>query len=139
MAAVANKFISPQVIKSATAVATNAGTDVGDAPTNTVKLIAAGPNGARYTKVSASPRATVSATQLRLFRSSDGGVTKRWFKSELMAAQNVGSPWNTKMVSTDLGYSDVNPLMLGANEEVYVSIGVALLAGIVFDAEGGDF
>lgn len=139
MPATPNSFISPQTIKTATAVVTLAGTDVSDTPNNTVLLYKAGPNGARVTKVAATPRATVTAAQLRLFRSHDAGATKRLFKSELMPAQTVASPWTSKVLSTDLGYSDVLPLILGPSEELHISIGVALAAGIVFDAEGGDY
>ena len=137
MAATPNAFISPQAIKTAAAVVTLAGTDVSDAPTNTALLYKAGPNGARLTKVAATPRAAATASRLQLFRSLDAGVTKRWFKSVLMPAQSFAV--TTVMASTDFGYSDINPLILGPNEELHVSSAVAMTAGIVFDAEGGDF
>lgn len=137
MPATPNAFISPQVIKTHTAVVTGAGTDVSDAPTNTVKLIPSSANGGRYTKVSAMPRATVTASRLHLFRSSDAGVTKRWFRSAGMLAQSLSN--TAKAEATDFLYSDANPLIVGPGEEIYVSSAVALVAGIVFDAEGGDF
>lgn len=137
MTVTANSIITPQTPRAATAVAATANSTYSDTPTNTVALITAGANGARITKLTALARATVTATELQLFRSLDAGTTKRFFRSKLMAAYTVAQ--TTENVATDFGYSDDNPLVLGANEVLYAAIGVTLGGGIVFSAEGADY
>jgi hypothetical protein len=133
-----NSIVTPQTPKSATVVATVANTDYDDIPANAAgALITAGANGARVTKIYAIPRATVTATQLQLYRSADGGTTKRLFESALMVAYTMAA--TTEAPTTDFGYSDDNPLILSANEVVYPAIGVALAAGVVFVAEWADY
>lgn len=132
-----NSIITPQTPRAANAVCVTANTGYGDAPANAVQLLAAGPNGARLSRLSAIARATVTATELQLFRSTDGGVTLRLFKSVQMPAFTVAQTAGN--VPTDFGYSDQNPLVLGANERLYVAIGVSLAAGIVFTAELADY
>ncbi len=133
-----NSIVTPQTPKSATVVASVANTDYDDIPANAAgALITAGANGARVTKIYAIPRATVTATQLQLYRSTDAGTTKRLFESALMAAYTMAA--TTEAPNTDFGYSDDNPLILGAGEVVYPAIGVALAAGVVFVAEWADY
>ena len=133
-----NSIVTPQTPKSATVVASVANTDYDDIPANAAgALITAGANGARVTKIYAIPRATVTATQLQLYRSTDAGTTKRLFESALMAAYTMAA--TTEAPNTDFGYSDDSPLILGAGEVVYPAIGVALAAGVVFVAEWADY
>lgn len=137
MAVTPNSIVTPQAVKSAAAVCTSANTDYTDAAANAVKLVTAGPNGARLTRLQAIPRATVTASQLQLFRSTDGGATRRLFRTHLLPAQTMSA--TTEMALTDFGYSDANPLLLSADEEIYVATGVATAAGICFTAEWGDY
>lgn len=138
MAVSANSIITPQTPKAGTVVATAANIDYDDVPANkAAALITAGANGARVTKLYAIPRATVTATQLQLYRSADAGTTNRLFDSALMSAYTMAA--TTEAPTTDFGYSDSNPLILGANEVVYPAIGVALAAGVVFVAEWADY
>lgn len=137
MAVTPNSLVTPQTPKTAYAVCTAASTDRTDAAAQAVALYTAGPYGARLVRVQATPRATVTATELQLFRSLDAGVTKRLFKSKLMSAYTVAQ--TTQNSETDFGYSDSNPLILGPNEVLYCAIGVALAAGVVFTAEGADY
>jgi hypothetical protein len=90
-------------------------------------------NGARITRLTALARATVSATELQLYVSNDGGTTKRLIRSILMAAYTVAQ--TTGQTAVDMGYSDSAPLILGASDTLYVGIGVTN-TGIVFRAEG---
>lgn len=137
MAVSANSIITPQIPRSATSVASLANTVLTDSPTGTVKLAGAGPNGARLVKLAVTPRGTVTATQVQLFRSSDGGVTKRLVRTAVIPAFTLS---NTALIATtDLGYSDDGPMILGANEELYGAISVALAAGVVFEAEWADY
>lgn len=135
MAVTANSIITPQAVKSGTAVLTTANTTFTDSPTNTALLVTAGANGARVTRVTASPRETVTANQMQLFRSSDGGTTKRFFNSVLMAAYTFAT--NTAATPTDFGYSDSNPLILAANETLYC--GEGLTKSVAFTAEWQDY
>lgn len=119
----------------ATAVVANLTTD---APTNTVELFTAGAEGALVTKLTAIPRATVTATCLYLFVSNDGGTTKRLLDSELMGAQTVAL--TTAIAETSFAnISDAKPIRLGAGNKLYVGIGVALASGIVFNVEAMDY
>jgi hypothetical protein len=137
----AKTFTAPfaQTPKNTTAVATGAvGTITGDSPTNTVVLLTAGSDGAILTRLSAIPRATVTASSLVLFTSSDSGTTKRLIDSALMAAQTIAT--TTAITSTPFStYSETTPLRLAAGEQLYVGSQVALASGIVFKAEYTDF
>ena len=110
MAVTPNSIVTPQTPIAATAVATTANTTYTDTPTNTVQLLAAQTNGARMQKITALARATVTATELQLYVSSDGGTTKRFIKSVLMAAYTVAA--TTGQTAIDFGYSDTAPLIL---------------------------
>lgn len=136
MAVTGNNVITPQTPKSGVAVCTTANATYSDTPTNTQKLLTAGPNGARVTKITALARATNTATELQLYVSYDAGTTKRLINSKLMAAYTVAQ--TTGQTATDFGYSDALPLLLSVAAELYVAIGVAN-SGIVFHAEWGDY
>lgn len=137
----ANTFTAAfaQTPKTASAVVTGAaGTITGDTPTNTVLLCTAGTNGAILTRLWAIPRATVTASSLIIWISSDTGTTKRIKDSVLMAAQTVSTTaaiTNTQFTN----YSETAPLRLQAGDQVYVGSQVALASGIVFTAEFTDY
>lgn len=133
MAVTPNSIITPQTPIGATAVVTTANPTYTDTPTNTVQLLAAQTNGARIQKITALARATVSATELQLYVSTDGGTTKRFIGSKLMSAYTVAQ--TTGQTAIDFGYSDANPLILSSLESLWVGIGVTN-TGIVFRAEG---
>lgn len=135
----AKTFTAPfaQTPKTATAVATAAAT-LTDTPSNTVLLATAGADGAILTRLSAIPRATVTASSLVLFISKDNGSTQRLIDSELMAAHTVAV--TTAIPETVFaGYSESSPLRLEAGDRLYVGSQVALAGGIVFRAEYTDF
>ena len=123
--------------RPASGVATAGNTAYGDAPAGAALISAAGPNGARVTRVTAVTRASLTATECQLFRDHDGtGTVKRFFASRLMPAVTV-SP-STAQAAVDFGYSDSAPLLLGAGEKLYGAIGPAQ-AGVVFCVEGADY
>lgn len=133
----ANSFISPQTPKASTGVATTANSTYTDAPTNAVAIFTAGANGARVTRISALARATVSATELQLYRDGDGtGTAKKLFASKLMAAYTVAQ--TTGQPTVDFGYTDALPLILAPGEKLYAAIGVTN-TGIIFNVEGFDY
>lgn len=136
----AKTFTAPfaQTPKTATAVVTGAAAITNDTPTNTVLLFTAGSDGAILTRLSAIPRATVTASSLVLFISNDTGTTKRLIDSELMAAHTVAT--TTAIPETAFAnFSETAPLRLAAGDELYVGSQVALASGIVFRAEYTDF
>ena len=135
MAVTANSIITPQTPRSGAVALTTANTTYSDTPTNTAALAAAGANGGRITKISAIPRATVTATQVQLFRSLDSGVTKRLFDTALMAAYTMAQ--TTEAPTTDFGYSDTNPIILAAGEIIYAAIGVS--GNVAVQAEWADY
>jgi hypothetical protein len=118
-------------------VASLANATYGDAPAGAALVFAAGPNGARVTRVTAVTRASLTATECQLFRDHDGtGTVKRFFASRLMPAVTVSA--STAQAAVDFGYSDSAPLLLGAGEKLYGAIGQAQ-AGVVFCVEGADY
>ena len=137
----AKTFTAPfaQTPKTATAVVTGAaGTITGDTPTNTVLLATAGADGAILTRLTAIPRATVTASSLVIFISKDSGTTKRLIDSELMAAHTVAT--TTAIPETAFAnFSETTPLRLESGDQLYVGSQVALASGIVFRAEYTDF
>ena len=136
----AKTFTAPfaQTPKTATAVCTAAATITNDTPTNTVELLTAGADGAILTRLTAIPRATVTASSLVLFISNDGGTTKRMIDSALMAAFTVATT-TAVAVTTFSTYTETAPLRLAAGDKLYVGSQVALAGGIVFRAEYTDF
>ena len=137
----AKTFTAPfaQTPKTASAVVTGAQGDLNlTAPTNTVLLATAGTEGALLTRLSAIPRATVTASSLRLWVSRDSGTTKHLVDSALMAAHTVAAT-TAIPVTAFSRYSEDTPLRLAAGASLYVGSAVALADGIVFTAEYTDF
>lgn len=132
MAVTGNSIVTAQSIKTANALCTLAKTTLNDA-TNAVLLLAAQTNGSILYGLKATPRATVTATQLQLYRSPDAGTTLYLIDSALMAAYTVAN--TTEIVTTDFGYSETVPLRLSSSDALYVGAAVALAGGIVFDAQ----
>lgn len=136
MSVTGNNVVTPQTPKSGVAICTTANTTYSDTPTNTQKVATIGANGGRLTKLTAVARATNTATELQLFVSYDAGATKQLINSVLMAAYTVAQ--TTGQNPTDFGYSEDLPMILAANAELYVAIGVSN-TGVVFHAEWADF
>ena len=136
MAVTANSAVLPQAVTGGTAVATTANTTYTDTPTNTVLLVSSATNGQIITKLTALARATVTATELQLFVSPDGGTTKRFVGSKLMAAYPVAA--TTAQTPTDFGFTVSDRMELAAGESLYVGISVSN-TGIVFRYEGASF
>lgn len=134
MAGTPNSAITPQTVVTGSALCVTANTNYAT-PTAPVQLLAGQTNGARITSVTALALATVTATELQLYKYD--GVTYKFIKSVLMAAYTVAQTTNQPQV--DFGYSDSAPLFLGPNEQLVVAIGVALASGIRFHCHGGAY
>jgi hypothetical protein len=133
MAVTANSIITPQAVKLATAVCTSANTAL-DSPTQAVSLLTAGTNGAVLYRLTALPRATVTATKLQLYRYASS--TYYYIGESLMAAYTMAQ--TTTNPGTDFGFAETSPLRLNASDELRVAIGVSLAGGIVFTAQYED-
>lgn len=131
MAVTPNAVVTAQALKTKSVVCTAAKTTYNDA-TSAVLLCTAGANGSILYGLSAIPRATVTATQLQLFRSPDGGVTLNLITTALMAAYTMVQ--TTQAAKTLFEFTETAALRLAAGDSLYVGIGVALAGGIVFDA-----
>ncbi len=128
-----------QTPKNASAVVTDASASLdGLTPTNTVLLLTAGADGALLTRLRAIPRATVTASDLLLWVSLDGGTSKYLLDSVLMAAHTVATTTAIPMTSFS-SYTEDAPLRLEAGAKLYVGSAVALAGGIVFNANYTDF
>lgn len=138
MPGTANSIITPQTPKSAHAVQSlTANTTYTTTPTNTVLLVTAGANGGRLTKLRAIPTATVTATQLQEFRSLDSGASKKLSNAVLGAPAGYTMAGATAPPIADFGYSDDNPKILAAGEQLYVAAGVT--GSWAFEAEWADY
>jgi Kef-type K+ transport system membrane component KefB len=135
----ANTFTAPfaQTPKTATAVVTAVAT-LTDTPANTVLLVTAGSDGAIVTRLTAIPRATVTASSLVVFISKDSGTTQRLIDAELMAAYTMATTTLIPETTFSL-YTETTPLRLEAGDRIYVGSQVALAGGIVFRAEFTNF
>lgn len=135
----ANTFTAPfaQTPKTATAVVTAVAT-LTDTPANTVLLVTAGSDGAILTRLTAIPRATVTASSLVVFISKDSGTTQRLIDSEVMAAYTMATTTAVPETTFSL-YTETTPLRLEAGDRLYVGSQVALAGGIVFRAEFTNF
>jgi len=137
----AKTFTAPfaQAGKTAHAIVTGASADLTTtAPTNTVLLCKAGPEGALLTRLSSVPRATVTATSLLLWASKDDGATKYLLDSALMAAHTVAATTAIPL-TTFSRYTEDTPLRMEANLSLYVGAAVALAGGIAFNGNYTDF
>lgn len=135
MTVTANSIITPQAVKTANAVCTAAKTTLSDS-TNAVKLLTPGANGSVLYGLKAVPRATVTATQLQLYRSPDNGTTMYLINSALMSAYTMAN--TTAAPVTDFGYTETGPLRITSTDTLWVGAAVALAGGIVFDAQYED-
>jgi hypothetical protein len=135
MAVTANSAITAQGLKTKNCVCTAAKTTYNDAA-NAELLCSAGPNGSILYGLSAIPRATVTATQLQLYRSPDGGVTLNLISTQIMGAYTMAQTTQAPKISFE--WTETAPLRLGPGDSLYAGIGVALAGGIVFDATAED-
>jgi hypothetical protein len=137
-----NKVVTAQGLNVGQAVCVAAKSTYAD-NANAVLLFTAGANGSVIYRLTALPRGTVTATQLQLYRSPDG-VIMNLIRLGLMPAyamaQTTIPAFGTAPFAdvVDFGYSESVPLRIKAGVQLWAGIGVALAAGIVFDAQGED-
>ncbi len=117
-----NSIITPQTPKSAACAVTTANTTFSTSPSNTVLLVTAGANGARLTRLIAIPLETVTANFLQAYRSTDAGATKYLTAAATGGSDTVSGTDGPAIV--DFGFSDTNPMILQANERLYVATGI---------------
>lgn len=135
MAVSPNSIVTPQTPKSAMAGVTTANTTFTTSPSNTVLLVTAGTNGARVTKLQAIPLETVTANFLQVYRSTDSGTTKYLAACATGGSDTVSGTDGPTVV--DFGLSEDSPMLLQANERLYVATGIT--KGYNFVAEYADY
>lgn len=108
------------------AVTTTANSTYTSPPSNQALLYVAGPDGSLITRISSIPRATVTATQMQLFLSPDGGTTFNFFSSVLMSAYTMAQTTACNPIAfTQVDGSqiyDANPLPLGGQTAFYNTV-----------------
>lgn len=136
MPVTAGSIITPQTPKAAVAGLTTGNTTFTTSPANSVLLVTAGANGARLTRLVAVPLEQINtANNIQAYRSQDSGTTKYLFSSVLMATVTPGAAVANTV--TDFGYSDDNPLILLANERIYMAEGQTEAVNVI--AEWADY
>lgn len=118
-----NSIVTPQTPRSAMAGVASANTTFTTAPTNTALLLTAGPNGARVVRLQAMPLETVTANALQVYRSIDAGTTKFLAACATGGADTVSG--TDAPTAVDFGVSEDSPMILQANERLYVATGIA--------------
>lgn len=137
MSVTRNQIVTTQAQDTDHATCINAKSTYSDL-TNAVLLTTAGANGSIITRLTAMPRATVTATQLQLYVCKASAPTVPYLiNSALMAAYTMAQ--TTAAPVTDLAYSPDSPLKLGPGDLLYCAIGVSLSGGVVFEAEREDY
>lgn len=144
MAAKTNESIAPTGVYTNTAVAGNGAVanQNTDTPTNLVEVAAGGPDGTRLTKLTGLPRNTTVASRVMLFRSKDGGATKRIIGTAVISAYSwstTSDPAANQVINWNL--SDTSPMFLeNASDRLYVGFGVTQGSdNFVFEAVGGKY
>lgn len=137
MAVTPNSIVSPQAVKSRTALATVAKTTFTDA-TNAVLLVTAGANGSVVYGITAAARATITASKLQIYRSSDSGTTLVLIRSRTMAAYTMAN--TDAQTEVDMGWSESTPLRLQTGDSLYCAAAVvpAGAVGVAFDVQYED-
>jgi hypothetical protein len=130
-----NSQVTPQTPKSSVKNVATLNTTFTTSPTNTQKLVTAGGAGARVTRIQATPAENVTAANLQLYLSKDGGTTKYLFNmagggSDTVSGTDAGIP-------IDFGYSEDNALILEAADEIYCATGIS--KSFNFLASWGDY
>lgn len=137
----ANTFVSPfvQNYKTQSAVVTAAVGGLGTSTiTGAVAVATAGANGAVVTRLTAIPRASVTANSLLLFLvKASAPAVYNLIDSELMATYVLAA--TTAIPETSFGnISNDTPLRLEMGDTLYVGAQGALAAGIVFTCQWGN-
>lgn len=138
MAVTPNAIVTPQGPKSAyviygTAQAVYPPTTN---PANTQLLLTAGANGGRLTRLFALPQESTAAVCIvQVFRSNDAGATKTWTAAQAVTNDTVSA--TDPPIPVDFGFSDDSPMLLAANERLYVAPSIA--KSFAFVAEWADY
>lgn len=130
-----NSIVTPQTPLSGKAKLTAANTNY-DVPTAAVQVLAGQTSGARLTRVQATPAATTVASDCQLY--GFDGTLYRHIRSVAIPAVTISAGNVAAIVPVDFGYSDSNPLILGANEQLMAAVSVAQTS-VHVRAEGGAY
>lgn len=135
MAVTANSIITPQAPKSNVIPLVTANTPVASAPVTSVLLLTAGANGARLTRLQATPAETQTANHVQMYRAATMGGTKYLANGVVLPSTTVSV--TSAATPADFGYSDDNPLILSGGETIYMANGLTKNVNVV--AEWADY
>jgi hypothetical protein len=135
MAVSQNKIVSSQAVRSRSALATVAKTTFTDAANAVLLATSDATNGGVVYGITAIARATITASKLQIYRSSDGGTTLILIRTRLMAAYTMSNTDSQSEV--DFGWTESVPLRLQAGDSLYCAAAVvpAAAAGVAFDCQ----
>lgn len=101
-------------------------------------IATAGPEGALLTAISAIPLGTVTATNLQLLLSKDGGETEQLLRAITLEAYSYSGTKSPEHADFP-GVSQENPLRLEAGDQLYIRSSLTLSSGVAFYAEWTDY
>jgi hypothetical protein len=140
MAVTANSIITPQTPKSAAVIHTTQQNTwpPTTTPTNSTLLLTAGASGGRLTRLLALPHESTAAVGvMQAYRDvGTAGVSKYLFATQTSTNDTVSG--TDAPLPLDFGYSDANPVILQANERLYVAHSLSSKA-VCFIAEWADY
>ena len=135
-----NSIVTPQTPKSAAAIHTTQQNTwpPTTTPANSTLLVTAGANGGRLTRLTSLPQESTAAVGvMQAYRDvGTSGASKYLFQAVTCANDTVSGTDAPTLL--DFGYSDDNPLVLQANERIYVAHSLASKA-VAFTAEWADY
>lgn len=140
MAVTGNNAVTPQTPKSAivtvTAVTASHNTDT---PTNVVKLLTPGADGARLVRLEATPRGAGVAGRILIFR-GDASAKKLWRSKSTTAYSWSTTVDPTALQAPDWGFTEDNAVILtGPTDELWVGLTVAATDGYDVYAEWANY
>lgn len=133
MAVTTNSIVTPQTPKTSTVNAATAQATFPPttSPSNTVLAATAGANGGRVVRVEGCPQETTTANNLQLYRDNGTAGVSKYLVRQVTLTSTVSA--SAAASNGDFGFSETSPLLLQANERLYVAVGVAKSVNFVVD------
>lgn len=136
-----NSIVTPQTPKSAAVIHTaqqNTWPPT-TSPSQSTLLVTAGANGGRLTRLVALPHETTGAVGvMQAYRDvGSSGASKYLFATQACTNDTVSG--TDGPIALDFGYSEDNPMILQANERIYVAHSLGSSKAVAFIAEWADY
>lgn len=136
-----NSIVTPQTPRSAAVIHTAQQNTWPPtmSPTNVSALATVGANGGRLTRLTALPQeSTAAAGVMQAYRDAGSSGANKYLFNTVTCGNDTVSGTDAPTL-LDFGYSEDNPLMLQANERLYVAHSLASSKAIAFFAEWADY